>query len=221
MSDAPDYSLKLASDLMNCAAIAGWEIADLEVLAKNPDLFWKFQMVLKEKANLRPRVRFPVWKKIGFGCIMSLATLKQAFASRNCRFSEWASEMNGELERELIEISVRPRDLDLVLVSEDDLGLRYDSSRLSLIDQMDRICERASLFDLSPCHPAVGPYLRLQYLDQPKEECVKIASWPIHVRIPRWYYVGCSQTGTLWLDCDPAGHECVWDTKGRWVFVQN
>lgn len=140
----------------------------------------------------------PVWKTVHLGTFTSVNMLREALDSEDCGAgSRKVAEQPGfvrasvSLSRTLPhcqlgdsagEIIGRPafhlsrikQELDLVVVSLIDLGFAPDED-VALED----IYARAELLNYTLCPAEAGPYLRLQYLDQPAGEFLHIAMQPI------------------------------------------
>jgi hypothetical protein len=96
-----------------------------------------------------------------------------------------------------------------------------------------KIVERAHQLALSPCSLELGPYLRLQYLDQPEGHArhphtqhsappgsLTIASRPIAEDdyVPKGFYLR-RINGVLWLRGYRSGSDHVWGPEDRLVFA--
>ena len=108
------------------------------------------------------------------------------------------------------------QEASLVMLSLADIGF----SRRTAISY---IYERVEALGLILCQPAIGPQLRLQYLDQPRGECLYIGMQRIyntdgdHIL----FSVSADNSGKLWLDgTDGDLGSNLWSPSSRWVFVQ-
>jgi hypothetical protein len=140
----------------------------------------------------------PVWKSVHLGTFTSVNMLREALDSEDCgaserkvaerpRFVRAAASRPGSvpgchLGDSASEIIGRPafrlsrikQELDLVAVSLIDLGFAPDEDVM-----LEDIYARAELLNYTLCPAEVGPYLRLQYLDQPAGEFLHVAMEPI------------------------------------------
>ena len=103
--------------------------------------------------------------------------------------------------------------LDLVVRSGRELGLEYGGSRR-------QIYGNAAERGLRQCPHELGPYLRLQYRNQPSGEGLMIAMEPIPDRLgtEHIFYIGCDAQG-IWFDA----YSCevdFWYGHEKWIFVR-
>jgi hypothetical protein len=112
------------------------------------------------------RFEFPVWKTINIGTYRNVNAVRQAFNAtpHPIRVDDWANEILGRT-------SFRHSDtmLDLIVTNVSALGFDADGAPLK------DIYARAEQLGLALCPPEVGPILRLDYLDQPADEYLRIA----------------------------------------------
>lgn len=155
---------------------------------------------------------FPIWKTIQLGTgLQTVDDCRQALVDSGCRITDEASYI---LNQDAFTLAKESTELDLVVLSAAELGLV--TYRVTYAD----ICQRAQDLGLRLCPVEVGVQLRLQYMDQPKYEWLRIAVEPI--TDPDGYLVmfcvGHDDLG-LWLrsaDGRPVHH---WYTDDRFVFV--
>jgi len=85
----------------------------------------------------------------------------------------------------------------------------------------DRLFHRARKVGLDLCPLEVGPYLRLQYLEQPPGPWIVIASHkpPAEPDGPNGFYLRRLVDG-LWLRGYTASPEHVWDADEQFIFCQ-
>jgi hypothetical protein len=85
----------------------------------------------------------------------------------------------------------------------------------------DELFERACELGLSLCPVEVGPFLRLQYLDQPQGFWITIASQKLSgdPEFPNGFYVRRLEDG-LWLRGYIASDDHVWDADDHFVFCK-
>jgi hypothetical protein len=114
--------------------------------------------------TLNPSIE--IWKTIKLG-----TGLKTAHDARNeikrsgCSMLDFGSEILG---KPAFTTSDEEIEVDLVIKSVAEIGFANGATR-------KQIYERAIGLGLQLCPAEVGPQLRLQYLDQPKGECLHIA----------------------------------------------
>jgi len=135
---------------------------------------------------------FPVWKSVRLGVMPKAATFRDDFASHGVHLDPFAEY---QLSRKFFPYSPIERDVDLVVVDADTLGL-------SGLVSYQRLCDRAMSFGLGRCPEEVGPALRLAYLEQmPRSGSLLIATDPMampngstgifeleHYTIDRWVH---------------------------------
>jgi len=131
---------------------------------------------------------------------------QEAFQERRCHMSYWA--------RRIIDSSVfNPQgneiDIPLVVVSETDLGLEPKE-----VFGKARQCG----FVFPPIE--VGPQLRLQYLDQPRDECLCVAAELATSQLFTVFWADPKQdkVGELWLGTNHISPSGCWPGGVKWVF---
>jgi len=137
----------------------------------------------------------PVWKTITLGTYRDVNVLREDLDSlhcgraasaaggrhhpefvpgtptpRQCVLGESAAEIIG---RPAFALNKEKSDVDLVVLSAPELG--FDGERVAVAD----LYARARQLGLELCAAEVGPQLRLQYLDQPLGEFLRIAMEPV------------------------------------------
>ncbi len=152
---------------------------------------------------------FTFLTSVKFGTKKSANDYRKAIKAAGNRISDWASDILGKMP-----ISDTEIELDLVTATVRELGFEDGAT-------FNEICERGMELGMELCPAEVGPALRLQYQDQPKDEWLIIAMEAItdsdggpHVfsvhrdRGGRWLYSRWSRPGHHW----PPG--------SRFVFVR-
>jgi hypothetical protein len=103
--------------------------------------------------------------------------------------------------------------VDLVVVSVSELGFGTDSALIA------EVHARARQLGLELCAPEVAPLLRLQYLDQPLGEFLRIAMEPIAIYggelVELTLANGGAALSLIGGDADPVAH-----AGARFVFVR-
>jgi hypothetical protein len=157
---------------------------------------------------------FPVWKTIKIGTSLKTADdFRNSLRQAGFEVTDWANDMLG---REAFTTSDTEKDVDLVVVSVAELGFKDGADRAD-------IYMRAWQLGLWLCPAEVGPQLRLQYTDQPKDEVLLVAMEPIldscgHLTV---FFVE-EQGGSDLLLNARAGHATSfwWGRDCRWVFLR-
>lgn len=151
------------------------------------------------------------------------AELLEALREHGVELNEAGKEL---FARDEFVTSATPSLVETVELSVANLGFADGATS-------DALIARAASLDLSPCPLELGPYLRLDYLDQPEGHLgqpptqhrappgsVTVVSRPIHAddTVPKGFYVR-RINGVLWLRGYRADAEHVWDPEDRLVFA--
>jgi hypothetical protein len=110
-----------------------------------------------------------MWRTIELGTgLKTRDDFCQAYAKVNCQV-----EMGGRmlLGNASFAVAKKKTAIDLVNMSVEELGFQRSQTYKG-------ICTRARNIGLALCPAEVGPQLRLQYLEQPKGECLWIVMEP-------------------------------------------
>jgi hypothetical protein len=134
-------------------------------------------------------IEMPVWKTVKLGLHKSPDEYRAALRSAKRKITDWANEILDD-----VTCSQEEKEVDLVLLSTDDLGLK-DENWTKYRD----ICTKAIELGLEICSAEVGFALRLQYPDQPRGESV---------RMPVEAVTGWRDYGFICVSCG---------SNGRWV----
>ncbi len=115
---------------------------------------------------------FDVWKTVKLGTWSlskqgRLSKLKNAIKKAGFKISAWTDDVLNNITLRIIKTEV-----DLILVSVRELGFKDGAG-------YKEICHKALEFNLDLCPAEVGLQLRLQYPNQPKDECIRVAMEPI------------------------------------------
>ena len=155
---------------------------------------------------------FKVFKTIKLGTgIKDADGYRRAIEDKNMRIDESANDILGN---PTFSVATKEIELDLVVVTPDELGLK-NRDRFKLKD----IYARAKEKGLQLCPNQVGPELRLRYTDQPKYEWLVIGMEPI-VGLDgslELFSVGRENDG-LWLTTFNGFHG-QWGGGTRFIFV--
>lgn len=163
------------------------------------------------KVKYEPKA-FPTWKIIKLGTGIKDATgFCTAIGDAKMRIGDWANDILG---KPAFKVSDTEQDVDLVVVTPKELGFNGNATYKD-------ICAKANELGLDLCPNEVGPQLRLQYTDQPKDEWLLIAMEAIagsdgYLVV---FLVGHGDGG-LWLDADGGDPGGVWSAGYRFVFVR-
>jgi len=106
------------------------------------------------------------WRKVTLGtCLRNPDDFREAIKQSGMKIRDWANDILAQpafaVAREKIEV-------ELINVSVAELGFKDGAT-------YQDICLRACGLDLDLCPNEVGPHLRLQYKDQPKNELLVVA----------------------------------------------
>jgi hypothetical protein len=134
----------------------------------------------------------PVWRTVTLGTYRDVNMLLEALDSVDCgrgeprhaahgdstsrptpcTLGDWAGQL---IARPAFKMSKTPTQVDLVIVSVSELGFGADGAPIA------EVHARARQLGLELCAPEVAPLLRLQYLDQPLGEFLRVAMEPIAI----------------------------------------
>jgi hypothetical protein len=149
-----------------------------------------------------------IWKPITIGNI-SRDKLILILKERGINVGDWVADM---MKQDAFTVAQKEEQIDLVNVSVAELG--FDKAT-----RYDAICARAKERGLELCPPEVGPQLRLQYLDQPLGEWIRVAMEAIRDSggLLRVFSVGHRDDG-LWLSSFYGKPDSLWFPGYRFVF---
>lgn len=152
-----------------------------------------------------------IWKRIKLGTGLKTADdFRKSVKDNDMRLGDWASDILG---KEAFTAATEETEVDLVRRSAKDLGLKGNA-------RFDQICVRAKEQGLERCPAEVGPQLRLQYLDQPKNEVLIIAMEAIRASYGNLnvFNVEHDDDGR-WLNANYGNPDNVWNPDYQFVFV--
>ncbi len=158
--------------------------------------------------EVQPR-EFAVWKTVKLGLHKSPKDYRAAIKSAKMKIGDWGDDILGRITCLQEEV-----DLDLVIMSVGDLGFKGSACYAD-------ICAKAVELGLELCPAEVGPALRLQYGDQPRDEWLRIAMEAITDRDGGrgLFCVGHGSDG-FWLDARNGHPGNVWIADIRFVFAR-
>jgi hypothetical protein len=152
-----------------------------------------------------------VWKRITLGTgIKDADGFRKVIKDGGMRLGDWANDIIG---KPAFSVATDKVDVDLVVVSVAELGFPNGA-------KLSDIYASAKKRGLELCPNEVGPQLRLQYKDQPKDEWLVIGMEPIAVSAGDLglFFVGLN-SNVLWLRTRYGRPGGVWGGYCRFVFV--
>lgn len=172
----------------------------------------ELQRMVEGRENTSPNLpAFLLWKTLKLGTHKSAKELRKAMEQAGCNISDWAG---GMLKQNAFTVAGQETDIDLVVVSVAELRFATGATRKD-------IYERAIQLGLALCPAEVGPQLRLQYLDQPMDEWLRIAMEPITDSDGGLSVFRVAHDGDgPWLRSDRGRPGSVWRAGNRWVFTR-
>lgn len=156
-------------------------------------------------------LHWPIWKVVKLGTGLKTANeFRKALRAEGNKINDWGKDILG---KSAFKAASEPTKIELVLVTVAKLGFNKGAYRKD-------IYKRALKLGLALCPNEVGPQLRLQYMDQPKGEWLRIAMEPLadsdgdlHV-----FDVGRGEYG-FWLGADGGRPDGFWVAGSVWVFA--
>ncbi len=154
---------------------------------------------------------FPIFCTICIGQYSSIGSLRREIESSGCSI---IGRGNGNLDKIILTSTYNV--LRLVKPSVGDLGFINGATT-------KEICVRAKKLGLDRCPAETGPQLRHQYKDQPRGECLFVAT-DVHKPIDSddsFLVFGVERHigGELWLGGYCGDPSIFWDAGNRFVFV--
>ncbi len=151
-----------------------------------------------------------IWKTIKIGTGLKAADdFRKALKKADRKISDWGNDILGKPE---FAVSETEQEIDLVNISVAELGFKNGA-------HLRDIYARAKELGLELCLAEVGPQLRLQYINQPLGEWLRVAMEPIADSDGDLYVfrVGCDDVG-LWLGSGSGNPGFFWSGDDRWLF---
>src|SRR3989344_702519 len=135
---------------------------------------------------------------------------RSALKDAGCKISNWSNDILGKPG---FRVAAQPADIDLVVLTTTQLTGKSDDGTTA------EVFAGAVRLELEECAPDDGPQLRLQYLDQPLGECLRMGMEPITDSNGdfRVFSVGHNDVG-LWLYANYANPNLHWHGGLLWVF---
>lgn len=152
---------------------------------------------------------FQVWKVIKLGTHKDAASLKAAIEAKGIEVSDWSFDV---MRRPAFTLASQEATVDLAIVSVGEFGF---TKATPLRD----IHARAIELGLQLCPAEVGPQLRLQFPDQPRDGYLRVAMEAITDSRgrPVLFYLG--HADGRWLEADWGRPDSTWSLDCRFVFV--
>lgn len=156
-------------------------------------------------------IRQSTWKTVKLGTQQSTNELRTTLMASGQGIGLWANEILGQSA-----FTVASEEIEVELVQVDNTTLGFKEG-CPLRDSY----KRARKLGLELCPHEVGPQLRLQYNDQPKDEWLFIAMRPIAVSGGRLSVFSVEHGGScLWLHGDVGHPDKFVDGNQRFVFAR-
>ncbi len=202
----------IATLACNLPALTGEE---MQGWISSPKKLKKFLAGLKPQVEVSESekvVNLDIWKTIKLGTeLKTVDDFRRQIGNYGRRIGDWANDILG---KPAFTISDEEFEVDLVIKSVAELGFPNGATRAQIYD-------RAISLGLELCPAEVGPQLRLQYLDQPKDEWLRIAMEPIADSVGDLYVFNVGHAGDdRWLNVHSGHPDRHWSADNRWVFVQ-
>lgn len=158
--------------------------------------------------------KFKVWRTIKLGTGLKTADdFRKALKKSGNRISDWANDILGQPGFKA-SVAQAPTEVDLCIATTAELtGKSEGGTTAEVLAGIKRVG------DLCPAE--VGPQLRQQYPDQPKDEWLLIGMEPITASggVPEVFGVE-PGGGELWLCGSDGDPDFFWSGDYRWVFVR-
>ncbi len=155
-----------------------------------------------------------IWKTIRLGTGLKTADdFRTALKKAGMKVSDWGNEILGNPTFTTSETEV---ELDLVILSVAHLGFKGGAAG-------QHIVAMALEQGIELCPAEVGPQLRLQYLDQPKDDAFLIAMEPISDSdgLLSIFSIERGDSGRLGLLVNNGNPSCFWSGSQKFVFVRS
>jgi len=159
---------------------------------------------------------FPVWKTIKLGTGLKTADdFRKALKTGGFRIGDGANDILGKSSFERSVATVET-EAELVALTTAQLTGNVKGGTTS------EVFAGAKRLGLNKCPAELGPQLRLQYSDQPKDEWRLIGMEPITDSdgLLAMFSVGRAGDG-LWLRSYYGDSDVFWDAGRRWVFLRH
>jgi len=172
----------------------------------------ELKKVLKNALFPLPTPDLKIWKTIKIGTGLQPSDFEEAIKEKDCIVSDWAKDI---ISKPAFTVSQEEQEIKLVKLTVRELGFEEGATT-------KEIYERAQELVFKLCPAEVGPQLRLQYLDQPKGEWIRVAMKPItdsggDLGVFRVAH----GDGGRYLACLCGIPDRYWPADGTWVFVSS
>ncbi len=154
-------------------------------------------------------VNFKIWKTFKLGTHQYVDELSKTLEVEGHKIGNWAKDI---LSKPALTISPSMIEINLVVVSGHELGIRRNATRKAIFDQGLQL-------SLKLCPSEVGPQGRRQYQNQPMDEALLVAMEPIidSVGNPKLFLIERIIDGS-WLRGHNGQADYFWDPHRRWIF---
>lgn len=138
-----------------------------------------------------------IWKTIKLGTCYYYGHYWRALREAGCRIDDYVNEAFG---MRIFRIAEQEQEIDLANLSVAELGFEKGA-------EYHEICQRAVELGYALCEPEDGPALRIQYLDQPKNEnefCdeeLYVGMKPLEIMNASRVFLIRRSGNVLWLHC--------------------
>ena len=185
---------------------------DMRRIGTDPMLRAQLAQIIVKSGQVTD-LAFPIWKPIKLGTGLKTADdFRRALKQAKMEIGRWSNDLLG---KSAFTVSETEMDVDLVVVSVKKLGFKQGAYRRDIV-------VKALELGFQLCFAEVGPQLRLQYPDQPRNERLIIGMEPIvdsdgYLRI---FSIG-RDSSEHWLDSiigNPA--DLFWSASHRFVFIR-
>lgn len=175
--------------------------------------FWNPFFLIPHKTDENHGPKKEIWKTIKLGTGLNIGDdFGHELKRGGFDISEEAYYM---LNDPFFKVAIKETELDLVKFTVAELGFKNGAAT-------EDINKCAEVLGLGLCPPEVGPQLRLQYKDQPKDEQIVIGMRPlIDSRGRRWHFLITNYNSKL-IDGNydyPDKLFHLWNPNDCWVFV--
>ncbi len=152
---------------------------------------------------------FPVWKTLTLGNPCSVKAYRASLLANSYEIGSYANEILNK-----VQVADTETEAKLVQVTVGELGFKNSAT-------YGEIVSRARELGLELCPAEVGPKLRLEYANQPKDEFLTVAMEPIvdSDGYRRVFCVHRSSVGERWLSASCVGGGGRWRAGDRFVFL--
>lgn len=211
-------TLDQSHQVMSTLAVnTNWDEIDFEGMGlqdsiiRNPkEAGRQFTNFLKNGGRIAVQA-FPIFRTIKLGTGLKTADdFRKAIKDKRMRIGDYANDILGKPQ---FTVATEETEVDLVIVSVEELGYKNGA-------KLNNIYARAEERGLQRCPSEVGPQLRLQYTDQPKDERLIMGMKPITGSDGSLdLFRVAHDDRVLWLYSRYVNPDDFWSGYSRFVFV--